>query len=309
MSIKSILWYALRLFVVFILFTVAYVVGAGAVAGKVAAGASEPGLVSSEVGLLIICFIETAIISALVLTSRWGGWKLAVLLSLAYYGATTVLMQIETWYFLSSVSVSPDLLPALFIMRLPATFIVVPLSVWILGKGKAQIIENPNSARVMPARQWIWKTAFLALAYLTLYWSAGYFIAWQNPELRAFYGQPGAAVPFLAHTLNTLRADPGLFPFQIFRSLLWILCALPVIRGSKVNAGWTALLLGIMFSLPQNASHIIANPLMPIASVRLSHLVETASSTFVFGLLVVWLLHREHTSVRDLCGLTPSSAN
>jgi len=106
-----------------------------------------------------------------------------------------------------------------------------------------------------------------------------------------------------------LRADPGLFPFQIFRSLLWRLCALPVIRGSKVNAGWTALLLGIMFTLPQNASHTIANPLMPIASVRLSHLVETASSTFVFGLLVVWLLHREHTSVRDLCGLTPSSAN
>jgi hypothetical protein len=161
----------------------------------------------------------------------------------------------------------------------------------------------------MPARQWIWKIAFLALAYLALYWSAGYFIAWQNPALRAFYGQPGEAVSFVTHTLNTLRNDPGLFPFQIFRSLLWMLCALPIIRGSKVNVWWTALLVGVMFSLPQNASHIIANPLMPIASVRLSHLVETASSTFIFGLLVVWLLHRAHTSVRDLWGLAPSPAN
>jgi hypothetical protein len=47
---------------------------------------------------------------------------------------------------------------------------------------------------------------------------------------------------------------------------------------------------------------------MPVASVRLSHLVETASSTFVFGLLVVWLLHRKHTSVRDLFGLDQSPA-
>jgi hypothetical protein len=39
---------------------------------------------------------------------------------------------------------------------------------------------------------------------------------------------------------------------------------------------------------------IIANPLMPVASVRVSHMIETATSTFLFGTLVVWLLHREH---------------
>jgi hypothetical protein len=33
---------------------------------------------------------------------------------------------------------------------------------------------------------------------------------------------------------------------------------------------------------------------MPVASVRLSHMIETATSTFLFGTLVVWLLHREH---------------
>ncbi len=42
------------------------------------------------------------------------------------------------------------------------------------------------------------------------------------------------------------------------------------------------------------------NPLMPVASVRLSLMVETVTSTFVFGLIVVWLLHRRHYNVKDL---------
>jgi hypothetical protein len=58
----------------------------------------------------------------------------------------------------------------------------------------------------------------------------------------------------------------------------------------------------LLFSVPQNVVHILANPLMPIASVRLSHMIETASSTFLFGLIVVWLLHREHHSFADLVG-------
>jgi hypothetical protein len=155
----------------------------------------------------------------------------------------------------------------------------------------------------MPVQQWIWKLAVIAVGYLVLYWGAGYFIAWQNPELRAFYGQPGEALPFFTHTANTLREDPMLFPLQLLRALLWVLCALPVVRGSRVNPWWTALLVGMLFSIPQNVGHILANPLLPVASVRVSHMVETASSTFVFGAVVTWLLHREHRSLGDLLGI------
>jgi hypothetical protein len=64
------------------------------------------------------------------------------------------------------------------------------------------------------------------------------------------------------------------------------------VMGSRVGRWPTALLVGALFSLPQNVGQILANPLMPLASVRLSHMVETASSTFLFGLLVVWVLYR-----------------
>jgi hypothetical protein len=99
-------------------------------------------------------------------------------------------------------------------------------------------------------------------------------------------------LPFWTHTASTLRREPLLFPLQVVRALLWVLCALPIIRGSRLNPWWTALLVGLLFSV-SNLAHIIANPLMPIATVRLSHLIETASSTFVFATLVVWLLRRE----------------
>ncbi len=279
-------------------------IGSMAVAGVMPDIAiSEPGLVPATSGLLIIALADLLVIAALILTSRWGGWKLAVSLALTYYGAVTFLMQIETWYFLSSISVGPQLLPRLFLMGIPTAFLFIPLAVWVLGKGRAIAETLPNPALVMPIQQWIWKLAAIAVVYLVLYWGAGYFIAWQNPELRAFYGQPGEALPFFTHTANTLRHDPMLFPLQILRALLWVLCALPVIRGSRVNPWWTALLVGLLFSVPQNLGHILTNPLLPVASVRLSHMIETASSTFIFGTLVVWLLHREHHSFGDLIGI------
>ena len=303
MTIKKFLSYALRFIIIFILFAALFMLGSGIVAGKIPAGGSEPGLVPDFAGFLLIVALETAIIGALILTSRWGGWKLAILLSLAYYGAVTILTQLEAWYFLSSLTISPDLIPALFAMRIPVCFIAIPLSVLILGRWKVPPDTEPNAALVMPVGQWAWKIALLVVAYILLYWCAGYFIAWQNPAVRSFYGSPGPAAPFLTHTLNTLSNDPLLFPFQMLRAILWVLCALPIVRGSKVNAWWTAVLVGLMFSMPQNIAHILANPLMPIASVRLSHLVETASSTFVFGMIVVWLLHRQHKSFKDLFGL------
>lgn len=301
-------WFA-RFLLLFVLYLAAFLAGSTAVAGFMPVDVvSEPGLVSDVAGLGIIALANVALIAALILTSRWSGWKLAAGLALAWFGAVTFLMQIETGYFLTSLTVGPQLLPRLFVMGMPTAFLFIPLAVWVLGKGKAAAATLPRPALSMPARQWLWKLAVAAVLYLALYWGAGYFIAWQNPELRAFYGQPGDALPFFPHTANTLRDDPWLFPFQLLRALLWVLCALPVIRGSKVKVWWTALLVGLLFSLPQNIGHILANPLLPLASVRLSHLVETASSTFLFGLLVVWLFHRAHTSLPDLMGLPLAQA-
>jgi hypothetical protein len=287
----------LRISLLYVLFLVSFVVGSLAVASVLPDGAqSEPGLVPPGAGLLIIALVNVAVVAALILTSRWSGWKLALGLALVYYGVVTVLPQIETWYFLSSLTVDRELLPRLFVMGIPPALFFVPLAVLILGKWRDE--RNPPDTRVeMSMAQWAGKLAALAVVYVVLYWSAGYFIAWQNPELRAFYRQPGEPLPFFTHTADVLRSDPGLFAFQFLRGILWVLCALPVIRGSRLSTWRTALLVGLLFSAPQNIGQILANPLMPIASVRLSHMVETAASTFVFGVVVVWMLHRRHDRI------------
>lgn len=293
MKVLNILCWLLRLVILVILFDICFIAGAQLINGLLPAIKPEPGLVSPQIGVLIIGIANTLLMMGLVLNSRWSGWKLVLGLSLAYYGAVSLLTQIETWYFLYDLTVSPELLPRLFLMGIPVAFIYIPITVFILGKGRSKSKQKTRSAMRMSGPKWIWKLTVLAVIYLILYWSAGYFIAWQNPDLRAFYGSPGEPLSFWDQTVNTLRTDPGLFPFQILRSMLWVLCALPIIRSSKSNVIITAILLGLFFSVPQNIGHILENPLIPSAGVRLSHMLETAISTFVFGLAVAWLLYRD----------------
>ena len=303
MNIILILIWTGRIVLLLSLFFILFVIGSMAVSGVLPDIESEPGLVPDNIGFFIFGILNTILIIALILSSRWHGWKLVLTLAFAYYGAVTFLPQIETWYFMSNITVSSKLLPRLFIMGLPVAFVYVPLTVLILRKRRMNSIIEHTAAVKMPVKQLLFKLLGIALLYIVLYWGAGYYIAWQNPDLRSFYGSPGAILPFWEHTTNTLRIDSGLMPFQALRGMLWTLCAIPIISGSKVNAWWTAILVGLFFTIPQISGLILKNPLMPIASVRLSHMIEGIASNFVFGMIIVWLLHREHNSLKNLFGI------
>lgn len=306
MNGKQIFIWITRFGVLLFLFYLFFIIGTLAIHGAVPDVPSEPGLLPNDLGLLVIGISNTLLIIALILSSRWNGLKLIFGLVLAYYGAVTFLTQIETWYFLSKITVDEGLLVRLLIMGLPTAFLYIPIAVCILGKGRIKEKGKIDFklAAVMPIKQWVWKLMIIALIYVILYWTAGYFIAWQNPVLRTFYGSSGDIVPFWEHTVNTLITEPGLFPFQFLRGILWSLCALPVILGSKINVVWTSILLGLFFTIPQCLGLLIANPLMPNASVRYSHLIEVGTSNFVMALLIVWLFHREHKSLRDFLNIT-----
>lgn len=303
MNGKQLLIWTARIALLLLLFYVLFISGTMAVSGMLPDIESEPGLLDKNVGFLFFGIINVLLIIGLILSSRWNGWKLALLMGAAYYGAVTFLTQIEAWYFMSNITFDQKIVPRLFVMGLPVAFVYIPLAVLILGKWKQKDSVNPTLSLIFPAKQWIWKLIVIAIIYILLYWSAGYFIAWQNADLRAFYGSPGDILPFWEHTAKTLDNDPGLFPFQAIRAMLWTLCAIPIIRGSKVNVWWTAILVGLFFTIPQISGLILENPLMPMASVRLSHMIEGIASNFVFGMIIVWLLHREHNSLKDLFGI------
>jgi fatty acid desaturase len=184
----------------------------------------------------------------------------------------------------------------LFLQGIPTAFIFVPLAILIMGRARAGADEPPSPAILpMSWKEWLRKLGLIYLAYLALYYLAGYFIAWQNPEVRAFYGSPGDARPFFQQMAYIFTNDPWLTPYQLLRTFIWVAGVYPIIHGSRLPRWQTALIVGLAVSVPQNVGHLLPNSLIPLNTVRISHMIETASSTFVFGLIVTWLLYPKYS--------------
>jgi len=245
--------------------------------------------------LLAVCFLQAAVMSYLILRSRWTGWPLAAAVSVVFYGVMTLMPQSDSVVFLTRLPAGT--LPKLFFMGalIAAPFSV--LAVVILGKRKgesATVQQDPRQR--MPASEWIWKVAVITLAYVCLYFTFGYYIAWRNPAVPTYYGGIDEAT-FWAHMGTVMRTTPWLIPFQVLRALCWATLALLVIRLLKRDRLETALLIGLLFAV-MTAPLLLPNPYMPDA-VRMAHLVETASSNFIFGTFIGWLLtpHRQTPSL------------
>jgi hypothetical protein len=204
-----------------------------------------------------------------------------------YFGVTTLMSQMESAVFLTRLP--PGMVPRLFLM---GAIIAAPFSVaavFILGKRQPDTAGIGQDRRLgMPPTEWAWKLAVIAIAYLILYFTFGYYIAWRNPAVLEYYKGVDEG-SLLAHMGADLQNKPWLIPFQIARAMFWVALALPVIRMMKGRWTETALAIGLLFSVVMNARLLLPNPYMPEA-VRMAHLVETASSNFIFGLLIGWLL-------------------
>ena len=150
----------------------------------------------------------------------------------------------------------------------------------------------------MPLGQLIWKVVFLSvIVYPLLFWTFGYYVAFNNPELVAYYGATHLG-SFIAQMRNVWTDDPFVFAFEIFRGALWVALAAPVIRTTKGHVWEAGLIVVLLFTLVQNDVHLIPGVMPP--SVRLSHFIETASSNLIYAVIITWLLHWEHSSPGDL---------
>jgi len=214
-----------------------------------------------------------------------------------FYGVATFMPQIESAVFLST-QLPAGMVGRLFLMGLLVAAPFCVLAVIILGKRKAGLVHSESG---IPVSARGWKLAVIALAYVSLYFTFGYFIAWRSPAVREYYGgsDPGT---FLAQMRNVVRDTPWLIPFQVLRAMGWVVIALPLIRMLKGDWREISFALGVTFSVLMNALLLLPNPYMP-EPVRMAHLIETASSNFIFGLLVGWLLTRdEGRGARDEAG-------
>ena len=277
---------AIRLLALALVYFVCFVVVSGALLATTMDQPAPADAAVALLALLVVSLVHAAVLTYVIRRSRWSGWKLIVSVFFVLYGVSTLMPQIETAYFVTRLP--PGMLPRLFLAGLIIAAVFSPLAVLILGKARSRPYDTFDARLKMPASEWAIKLSIIALAYVVIYFTFGYFIAWQSEAVRVYYGgnDPGS---FIAQIGNVLRTEPQLFLLQIARGLLWTIIALPVIRMMKGKRWEAGLAVALLFAMG-SSQLLIPNPLMP-AEVRMAHLVETLTSNFLFGWIVVALLH------------------
>lgn len=120
MNSKSIFALTWKFLVLTLLFLIFYMGGALIAAPELPAGVNvEPGPFSPPFDILIVAAAHTLTLMAVILSSRWHGWRLMLALAFAYYGCITFMSQIETAMFLTRLTVSQQPLVSLFLMGIP----------------------------------------------------------------------------------------------------------------------------------------------------------------------------------------------
>jgi hypothetical protein len=249
--------------------------------------AAQPSPAEVLIPFLVFSLCVGAVVSYLILRSSWHGWTLVGAMMVGMYGISTVATQIESIVFLSN-KLPHGMVKAIFVQEAIATVVFVPLAVLLLGKWRAAKpgMESPVPPH-MRASSAVWKIALLVVAFVLLYMFFGYYVAWQNPDLRKYYAGPDWPTFFDALQGNWQNA-PWIYPIASFRALLYVAFVYPLIRMLRV-ARWEATLATALFLSSWTTILLLPNPLMP-ASVARSHFWETLGFSLVFGTLLGWLL-------------------
>jgi hypothetical protein len=236
--------------------------------------------------LLAVCFLMAAAVTPVVLRSRWRGVRAWLALALLVWGQITGLSQLETVVYLPQVSRDFLVSIVLFGTMFSVTFALA--AVQILGR-----VRDPAAVRVEPLRSigWSWwagRVAAVAVLHVATYYTAGYYLAWKNPVVRAYYGgtDPGS---FLLQLKSIAVGTPWMYPYQLAQGLLWALLVVLLVRMLSGTRLAVALVAAVFLGVLGPCQLLLPNPIMP-TDVRLTHLVETIVSRVAFALLAVWVL-------------------
>jgi len=228
----------------------------------------------------LVALLQALLLAPVAARARPGPWRVALCVGGAYWLITPLLMQIESAVFLAPLL--PDgFLLSVGISESVAAAAAGALAAALFGR-RADDAAGPRHAALLDARVPVhaWGARLIAICaiYIVLYFLAGAFIAWRNPELQAFYDQIGT--PSLGIVLGV----------QVPRGMLWAAAGALLLGVLDTNRRTGALLVALVFALPVTLL-ILPNPIMP-PEVRSTHFVEVAASNILFGLATAWILTR-----------------
>ena len=287
MKAKTIFTTTLKLLGGCIAMIVSFVI-AGVIANPSATSTSQSAEEMAQAGtaLLVVSIVNALLLAYPISRSRWHGLKLIGATFLVFFGIQTFMSQIETLFFGSAFNISAEEMKSIIVTGLLTALFFSFLAVLIMGKMRKPTEEQISAGTLnLSAKDWAARLVLLPLAYLTIYFLFGYFIAWQSPVVREFYTSSTAIEPFFTHLANIFQGDATILPFQFVRGLIWIGLAFPVLRMMTGRSWEKAIVIGLLFGLLLTTQLMFPNPYMP-APVRLAHFIETSTSTFLYGVLI-----------------------
>jgi hypothetical protein len=244
--------------------------------------------------LLLVSVVSALVLSFLILRSRWHGLKLVGATFVVHFGVETLMTQVETLYFNSAVQMGPFMLGGIIAAGAVRALVFAPLAVLILGK-MGRPARRPTKGGTAAAARWDTRFVALSLLYVAVYFTFGYFVAWQWEETRLYYTGTTAIKPFFTHFWELFtQEDPAIVPFQVLRGALWTLLSAVIAQMMMGAKRWhvslaVALTFVVLVALPLG---VFPNPYMPPVVAR-SHFVELASSMLLFGTIAGWTMYRK----------------
>lgn len=245
--------------------------------------------------IVLVCAANSLVLVTWIKNSSAYGWRLMLIVFFVFLMCLTVMPQMETVFFLGNAR---GIVRHAAVMGLVVCALVSLSMVPILGRWKKPHSPAPCQTVLRGVRDGSWRFAVCAVVYVMLYLVFGYFVAWRNPSVRSLYG--GTELLGFWNHVTSSAVLKRLIPFQLLRGVIWTGLCLAVMRVTY--PGWCrrAIVVGLVFAVLMNAQLLIPNPMMT-HNVRMTHLIETATSNFLFGIFCVWFWFNdgETTTVRQ----------
>jgi hypothetical protein len=199
-----------------------------------------------------------------------------------------VLMQMETVFFGNGIGIANPQVASIVIAGFIMSISTVLAGVALVSK----LSRAPKKHFGFIVKEWRpFVVPFLLLTcvvYPFIYLTFGYFIAWQNENLRIFYTKSAEMTSFFHQGAGSF-AD-GLYFFQILRAVIWVISTIPLVIMLRHLNGYY-LLVGLFTSLLPATQLVIPNPYMP-QEIAMIHFIETASSNFIWGSVIALAVNR-----------------
>ena len=241
-------------------------------------------------GLLVLaCILNAVAVVFWIRQTPLAGIRLILTVFVCFFMCMTVMPQSDTLLFIGNPG---RIVRAAATLGLVVSAFVAIGSVPVFGRWRKKPTVKPEASYSFT--DFVTRLSISVLAYVIIYVIFGYFIAWQSPELRNLYGASNQMLGFWER-LVTPPVPNRVIPFQMMRGLAWSLICffmLRVCHGSRVGV---AISISLFIAVVMNSQLLLPNPIMS-EQVRLLHLVETATSNFLFGMICVWIWTNQYAS-------------